>query len=173
MPTEPADRASVSELPAARARLAAADQRAKVVANSTARPATRARAATDAKAALSLLMNAALRHVGTEEEKQWWAVHRTASDLRDTVTREAEKLTAPPPASTQRTTSTKASGTAKKGKTMKGKTKKKKRGNALPPLDTSPEARHKRNAASKKRYDASRRGPIKAMSGGLPGLGKR
>jgi len=98
VPAEPADRASVSELPAARARLAAADQRAKV-ANPTARPATRARAATDAKAALSLLMNAALRHEGTEEEKQWWALHRTASDLRATVTREAEKLTAPPPAS--------------------------------------------------------------------------
>lgn len=163
---EPADWASVSELPAARARLAAADQRAKVVANPIARPATRARAATDAKAALLLLMNGALRHVGTEEEKQWWALHRTASDLRDTVTREAEKLRAPPPTSTQRTTSTKASGTAKKGKT-----KKKKRGNALPPLDTSPEARHKRDAASKKRYDA--RPPIKLMPGGLPTLGKR
>jgi len=167
VPAEPADRASVSELPAARARLAAARQRAKVVANPIAPPATRARLATKAKAALSLLMKDALRHVGTEEEKQWWELRRAATELRDTVTRAAKKLTAPPPASTQRTTSTKASGTAKKGKT------KKKKANALPPLDTSPEARHKRNAASKKRYDASRRGPIKAMSGGLPGLGKR
>lgn len=167
MPAGPTERNVERELLAAHERLKAATQRAAVADNPAARPATRVRAAAEAKEALALLMNAAQRHVGTPQEKQWWALHRAASELRATVARRSEKLSSSKSTPSPRKSSRKVSATAKKGK------KRKKRGSTLPPLDTSPEARRKRNEVSKRRYAALQHGPIKEVSAGLPGLGKR
>lgn len=86
--------------------------------------------------------------------------------------RRSQKLSSSKPTRSPQKSSPKVSATVKKGKPKKGKPKKKRK-NALPPLDPSPAARRKRDVASKKRYAAPRRGPIKVVSGGLPGLGKR
>ena len=92
MHAEPDVRASARELPVGRALLRSAAERAAAVANPLARPATRARAATEAKATSSLLISGALRYDGTPEEKEWWALHRAASELRETITRQDGQL---------------------------------------------------------------------------------
>lgn len=166
MPAEPVVRASVRELPAGRALLASAIDRAKVVASPKARPGTRARAAENAKATLSLLISGALRHNGTPEEQEWWALHRAAGELRATITRQSEKLSGAKPSPTP----PKKAATAKRVKKRPSKVK----------VDQSPAARKARtelrNAALARSRKSAKKAPhrdVRTVSGGLPGLGKR
>lgn len=135
-----------------------ATQRTRAAADPKAKRPTRLRAARTAKAALTRVLVAALDYQGTDQERDWWTLHRAADKVFSSVDRRVDRLSTPPLASKGTSRGPKAAGSnARRAK--------------LPQVDGSLKARKQRQKAAKKRSSAMR--PIRVVSGGLGSLGKR